>query len=73
MLDTRPVRMNPHEHWIEKSCVYDESKQLDGVVMYLTCKCGGNVHDKGIVNVTASDTHLTNYAKNAVDLGTPPC
>jgi hypothetical protein len=27
---------------------------LDGIIAYLTSKCGGNVHQRGIVNVTAS-------------------
>ena len=31
--------------------LYDESKKLDGIISYLTRKCGGNVYDKGIVNV----------------------
>jgi hypothetical protein len=27
---------------------------LDGIIAYLTSNCGGNVHERGIVNVTAS-------------------
>ena len=48
--------------------VYDSSKPLGGVIAHLTLECGGNVHDQGIVNVTASSYPET--AKNAVDLGT---
>ena len=42
---------------------------LDGIVAHLTRECGGNVHDKGIVSVTASSVS-TFPPKNAVDLGT---
>ena len=37
-----------------KEFVYDESNPLNGVIAHLTRECGGNVHDKGIVNVTSS-------------------
>ena len=55
--------------------VYDSSKPLDGVIAYLTRECGGNVHDKGIVNVTASslNPHVNSseyQLKNVVDMGT---
>ena len=33
---------------------YHEMRSLNGIIAYLTRKCGGNVHKKGIVNVTAS-------------------
>ena len=33
-------------------------------------ECGGNVHDKGIVNVTASSVYSSCHPKGAVDLGT---
>ena len=49
---------------------YSESKPLDGMIAHLTRKCGGNVHDKGIVNVTASSVRDSSYSpKHAVDLG----
>ena len=53
--------------------VYDSSKQLDGVIAHLTRECGGNVHDKGIVNVTASSGYenMSDWdPTNAADLGT---
>ena len=53
--------------------VYDSSKPLEGVIAHLTRECGGNVHDKGIVNVTASSVYNDDsdyHPKNAVDLGT---
>ena len=46
---------------------------LNGIIAQLTRQCGGNVHEKGIVEVTASSV-LSNsdqyQAKNAVELGT---
>ena len=46
-----------------------KSDPLDGIIAHLTRKCGGNVHEKGIVTVTASSC-LGDGAKpeNAVDL-----
>jgi hypothetical protein len=42
---------------------------LDGIISYLTAKCGGNVHDKGIVNITSSSLHGSTYLpNNAADL-----
>jgi hypothetical protein len=40
---------------------------LDGIIAYLTSKCGGNVHDRGVVNVTAISTS-TGPAQNVADL-----
>ena len=34
--------------------VYNEERPLDGIIAYLTRKCRGNVHKKGVVNVTSS-------------------
>ena len=47
--------------------------QLDGIIAHLTRECGGNVHDKGTIKVTASsvnDSHSCYEARNAADLGT---
>ena len=50
--------------------------KLNGVIAHLTREFGGNVHDKGIVDVTASSVIDDGYndddyhPKNAVDLGT---
>ena len=47
------------------------SKPLEGVIAHLTRECGENVHDTGIVTVTASRVYDSDYdSKNAVDLGT---
>ena len=46
---------------------------LDGIIAHLTRECGGNVHDKGVVEVTASSVDPNsplNDVKNVVDLGT---
>ena len=57
-----------------KEFVYNDMRGLDGVIAYLTRECGGNVHDKGIVNVRASSIAYNNYKdnhpKHAADLGT---
>ena len=50
---------------------YDSSKPLSGVIEYLTRECGGNVHEKGFVEVTASSVYDGAYApQNAAELGT---
>ena len=51
--------------------VYNESEKLDGVIAQLTRECGGNVHNKGIVNVTASSVaNESNHPKNATEFET---
>ena len=73
ILRANHTRKNPRS-CIGKKFVYDESKKLDGVIAYLTSEWGGNVHDKGIVNVTASSVHSDHsQPKNAVDLTTDSC
>jgi hypothetical protein len=49
-----------------------EGFPLDGIISELTRIHGGNVHERGIVNVSANSVHSTNKsqaAQNAVDLG----
>jgi hypothetical protein len=42
-----------------------------GLIAHLTAKCGGNVHDKGAVEITASSVDHDIYApRNTADLGT---
>jgi hypothetical protein len=43
---------------------------LSGIISYLTAKCGGNVHDRGVVEVTASSVFDIHYPQNTTDLGT---
>jgi hypothetical protein len=42
---------------------------LSGIISYLTTKCGGNVHDRGVVEITASSVSNRYYPQNAADLG----
>ena len=46
--------------------VCNKWKPLDGIIARLTRVCGGNVHEKGVVTVTASSGRRL---RNAVDLG----
>jgi hypothetical protein len=45
-----------------------------GIISHLTAKCGGNVHDRGIVEITASSAHQDDFGdyapRNIADLGT---
>ena len=44
---------------------------VNSIISELSRKCGGNVHDTGMVNVTASSVYsISHYPKNAVDLET---
>ena len=65
IFETKPKR-NPRVFGIELP--YNSSKPLDGIIAHLTRECGGNVHDNGIVNVTASS--WTQDAKSVADLET---
>jgi hypothetical protein len=51
---------------------YEESSPFSGVIAYLTARYQGNVHDQGVVNITAYvDNKNPNYdPKNVADLGT---
>ena len=42
---------------------------LNGIIALLTRQCGGNVHEKGVVELTASSTGVWDL-KNVVELGT---
>jgi hypothetical protein len=47
-----------------------EQAPLDGIISYLTRKCGGNVHDRGVIGTTASSENGSGYgAKQAVEPG----
>ena len=48
--------------------VYDSARPLDGIIAHLTRECGGNVHKKGVVEVTASGFEIiTSRPRNVVD------
>ena len=44
--------------------------KLDGIIAHLTLECGGNVDDKGIVNVRASSYGGISSSRDVVDLET---
>ena len=44
-----------------------ETDPLNGILTFLTQKCGGNVHKQGIVAVTASSYYSIRYPTNIVD------
>ena len=63
----------------EIQIVYDKAKPLEGIIAHLTRQCGGNVHDKGVVEATASSiwsglkdaaVYSSCEAKHATELGT---
>jgi hypothetical protein len=45
---------------------------FNGIISYLTAKCDGNVHDRGVVKITASSVSRTYYPQNAADLEDNP-
>ena len=50
---------------------YKKAKKFDGIISYLTYSYKGNVHDKGVVNVTAlafDESNRRRHPKNAVAL-----
>ena len=50
--------------------VCDPSEPLEGTIARLTLGCGGNVHDKRVVNVAASTVYNNRQPRNVADLGT---
>jgi hypothetical protein len=52
-----------------KHVEFESSSPLSGIISYLTAKHSGNVHDKGVVTITASSVCGSYAAKNAADLG----
>ena len=51
----------------------DDATLLDGVIAQLTRECGGHVHEKGAVEITASSYRDGVEAKNAANLWTNSC
>jgi hypothetical protein len=45
-----------------------DGKSLDGIISHLTSKCGGNVHDNGVVTASSSSISGFHRPKNALDL-----
>ena len=55
----------------EKKFEYKSGSEMKGIIHYLSEKCGGNVHDKGIVEVTGENVYSSDpsYAyENVADL-----
>ena len=67
VLEVRPQKKNSRSIGIPFLC--DESRPFDGIIAQLTRRSGGNVHDKGIIEVTASSVH-DGLPQNLVDLET---
>lgn len=42
-------------------------QELQGIINYLTKQCGGNAHENGVINITASTIDGICPAKNAID------
>jgi hypothetical protein len=46
----------------------DSARPLEGIIAFLTDQCGGNVHDRGVVNITSlSCARHDQHPKNAAD------
>ena len=65
ILEVKPKR-NPRA--VCKEFICNGSNSLNGIISYLSDKCGGNVHDQGIVNVTASSFIDVRVPKHAVEI-----
>jgi hypothetical protein len=44
----------PGSRFYGQSYPYVEGYEFEGIIHALTAKCGGNVHEKGVVNITSS-------------------
>ena len=63
------VKRAPCHHHI----LYDAEKPLDGLIAHLARKCGGNVHENGVVEVSASSVWDGRKVKSAVELENNTC
>jgi hypothetical protein len=54
-------------------CCPDAALPHDGIIAYLTRECGGNVHDRGVIEVTGSDVHANHLPRDVVDLTVHNC
>ena len=57
LLESKPNASPRVSH--QRPFFYNPQKPLEGIIANLTRKCGGNVHDKGIVNITTSSVFST--------------
>lgn len=51
-----PKKKKTHEELARDEATKFKNIELDGILGYLRCQCMGNVHEKGVVNITASGT-----------------
>jgi hypothetical protein len=66
---TRRLKLTPTEPSYQKmQFSWQCSAPLNGIIAHLTQVCGGNVHDKGAVVITASGTWSNFLAKHLADL-----
>ena len=56
-LEQKVSRLKEAEQGRKREFAYNGPRELDGIIAFLTRLCGGNVHDKGVVTVTASSYH----------------
>ena len=57
-----------------RTCLYEAARPLDGIIARLTHVYGGNVHRKGVVQITASSVARGDMGpENAVEPGTDSC
>ena len=64
--------MDPMNSILGREFVCDQLQPLNGIIAKLTRVCHGNVHAKGVVEVTVSSecTHSQSKPENVVELGT---
>jgi hypothetical protein len=74
LLQPKTAPPSPATQTIEKLQFPFTSDLLGGLVSHLTAKCGGNVHAKGAVEITASSASSEdNVPETVADFGTDSC
>lgn len=81
----QPLKVNDDEKLIQKNLKehesqnliqdfkflgYQEGKEFDGIMNYLTKETGGNIHDNGTIEITSNSINsdnISNHPKNLVD------
>jgi hypothetical protein len=58
---TLSVSPNQINDRVNQVFVASEGGELNGIFSFLTRECGGNIHDRGIVAVSASSQHYSDY------------
>ncbi|KAK8843052.1 hypothetical protein M9Y10_025240 [Tritrichomonas musculus] len=56
------------KHLIHLDFNYNGNNSLFGIIYHLSGECGGNVHDEGIVSITSSSVHGSQFPKYVADL-----